>query len=158
MRKELLIAVILGLSLGLVITYGFYRARQALVTPDYNAIVLEESSPTPEASILGTLSILSPPDELVTTDETIQVTGATLADTYVAIYVNDQHYLTTADATGNFSQPVSLQNGSNVIAIHALDESGATTVMERVIIRTTSAASPTATTSASPAASGSAQP
>lgn len=157
MRKELIIAIFLGLSLGLVITYGFYRARQALTTTDYNAIVLEESSPTPEASTLGTLSIISPSDELVTSDSEISVTGTTLANTYVAIFVNDQEYLTTADSTGNFAQPVTLGNGSNVITVHALDENGHNTILERVVIRTVGV-SATASSSASPTASAAAKP
>jgi hypothetical protein len=134
MKKELLLAIVIGLTFGLIITYGIYRARMTLSQPPRTA----QSSPTPTASPdsenSANLRIVSPNDESVQSDKAITVAGASLPGSHVVIFINDTEHLTTADTSGNFSIQGTLEAGSNIITIHALDENGKVTVQERTVI------------------------
>ncbi|MFZ1721905.1 MAG: hypothetical protein WAU07_05370 [Microgenomates group bacterium] len=133
MRKEVLAAVIIGLTLGLFITYGFYRVRDSI--SETTVTDLQTSpSPTPETTILTNLAIHSPEDGTIQTDTALTVAGATIPNALVVVFINDTDTITTADETGNFAVETTLQEGSNTIAIHVVDENGDTTKEERVVI------------------------
>jgi len=136
MKKEIIFAILLGLTLGLIITYGVYRAKMTLQQP----LQKEEKtlpSSTPQATNNSSLLLISPEDEIITDQEKINVAGTTTPDSFVIIIVNDQDQITTADQTGNFSVEVELEKGSNVIRVHALKEDGTSIVEERTVIYST---------------------
>jgi hypothetical protein len=136
MKKEILIAILLGLSLGLFITYGLYRTRNA--ANDNQALNVEDTlSSSPEIEALSTLVLHFPDDESIVDEAEIPIAGDTEPNNFVVIFVNKQEYITTADSTGAFSISAELEAGSNVIVVHSLDEDGNETVEERVVIFTT---------------------
>jgi len=160
MSKEMLVAVFIGLAVGLFLTYGIYRARLAMSpTP--------QPAPTPSAATTGTdtsnsstsngkLTLVSPEDESVQADKKVTVAGTTVPNAYVVILVNDAETITTSDGAGNFSKEVTLVSGSNVIGVHVLDTTGAQMTLDRtVIVANLDALSATgsATVSPSPTAS-----
>lgn len=133
MRKEIILAVIMGLSLGLFITYGVYTARNSLSQPKVSA------SPTPSANldttqVDSTLVIHSPEDERIQTEKSVLVSGNTIAGSLVVVLLDDQEHITTADNTGAFSRQLTLKGGANLISIHALDQNGQLTTVERTVI------------------------
>ncbi len=136
MRKEVLAAVIIGLSLGLFITYGFYRVRSTLTETTITDLQTTPS-PSPEAPVPTNLALHSPEDGTIQTETTLTVAGATIPNALVVVFVNDADMITTADETGNFAVESTLKQGSNTIAVHVVDENGDTTVEERVVIVTT---------------------
>ncbi len=137
MKKEVFIAIFIGLLLGVIITYGVYRARVSIEpTPDQN-VINASASPLPDTSPLTSLSITSPEDEIIQSTPGITVTGTTQPDSFVVILVNDDPTITTADQSGGFSVESELETGSNVIAIHSIDEDGNSVVEERTVVYTT---------------------
>jgi len=138
MKKEMIISVLVGLFFGLVIVYGVYTAQSSLSKPGQTTEKLEVS-PSIEAAdeIDGNLSIHSPEDEIIVNEPTITITGTTIADSYVVIFVNDEESITNADESGNFSIKSELELGSNIIEVHVIDEDGKTMVKERTVIYTT---------------------
>lgn len=136
MKKEIIFAIFLGLSLGLIITYGVYRARTTLQKPVTTAPTATPTA-TPLASAQSSLSITSPDDEIIIDQNQIAVAGTTNPNSFVVIIYNNQEKITTSDDSGNFSIQLNLETGSNVIQIHALDEDGNSTVEERTIIYST---------------------
>lgn len=135
MRKEMLFAILFGLIVGLILTYGFYRARLAIgprpnpvVTPSPGA----QTSPSPSNN--GQLTILSPEDELVQAERSTTITGKTLANSPIVILVNNDEDVTMSDSSGNFSQQRTLESGSNVIIVTVLDANGNSIVAERTVI------------------------
>lgn len=66
-----------------------------------------------------TLAITSPEEDAVTSAAQVAITGSVSEN--VTMSVNDDIYLLKA---GNFSQPVTLQEGVNVLQIVVSDESG----------------------------------
>jgi hypothetical protein len=149
MKKEVFIAVVIGLVLGLFITYGLYTARQALIQPPAISTIpgIDETQPAQDTS---SLIITSPTDETVTTEKEITVVGSTLAKSFLIIFVNDTETITTADETGNFSVNVQLDPGGNIISVHSLDENGRESIAERAVVYLTPEleATPTSTNSA----------
>lgn len=147
MRKEIIFAIILGLVVGLLITYGVYRSRQ-VDTSDEQDLTLN-STPTTITTEVGNLVLHSPADESVVDTPDVTVAGTTDPQAFVVIFVNDIEHVTNADLSGNFSLGVTLETGSNVISVHALNEDGKKTTQERVVIHTTQTFDDTGTASSS---------
>ena len=137
MKKEVFFAIFLGLLLGVIITYGLYRARTTLLSKPNTNILNATPSPLPKTSPLGSLSITSPDDETIQSTSDLTVAGTTQANSFVVIIVNDEDHITTADASGAFSVEVTLDKGSNVILIKSMDEDGKLVEDERTVIYTT---------------------
>ena len=136
MKKEVFLAILLGLSLGLIITYGFYRARNSALIKQTDLLTASPSvspSTTPNSDLI----IFSPTDESIVDTADITVAGTTTAQNLMVIFVNQIEYLTSADQTGTFSQKVKLENGSNVITVISLDEDGGQVSQELIVIFTT---------------------
>lgn len=134
MRKEFLLAIFIGLGFGLIITYGVYQARLSLNNPEPKPSVSSEVTPTPASENMGKLAIFSPEDEIIQKDSSLSVTGSTLPNNYVVVFINNEEMITTADESGNFSVEVELEEGSNIIAIHTVDEDGNVTKERRTVI------------------------
>ncbi len=137
MKKEVVIAIIIGLSLGLVVTYGIYRAKTSLSSGQQAASTTNDASPTPPGSVHNSLKLLSPEDESVQANNEVKVTGATDPDAIVIIFMNEQPKVIHADKSGNFSIQATLQAGSNVITVRTLDEEGNSVEEQRTVIFTT---------------------
>lgn len=128
MKKEVLIAIALGLIVGLVITVGMYRARTAVQTAIPGSTfepvqVPSTQAPTVlDATPLEALRILEPNDEFLATEESLRISGTTYANIALAVLHNDKEYVTKTDSQGNFSLTIKLDNGSNIFKIRALPQ------------------------------------
>lgn len=135
MKKEIFLAVLVGLCLGLIITYGVYRARKSDVDLAHQATTAASTpTPTPEETLLV---IHSPEDEIITDQETVSVAGTTTPQAFVVIFTNGEEQIIQADDSGNFSVEAKLETGSNIITVHSLDEDGKSTQSELTLIYTT---------------------
>jgi hypothetical protein len=138
MKKEMLISILVGLTFGLIITYGVYRARTSLSRTPETEPLLSSPAASPTTTNSGMLVLLTPEDETVQSTNDVSVTGTAPADSQVVVFINDTEYLTTADATGHFSIAATLEAGSNVITVYVVDEEGNIASEERVVIVSTS--------------------
>lgn len=126
MRKEVVIAIILGFALGLVITFGIWKANKALKKEEPEAVptvaeeVTPEATPTPAFS----LEIISPADESISDKRKITITGKTQPGSVVAIAAELGEELVETDEVGNFKVEVSLISGINEIEITAFGPEG----------------------------------
>lgn len=154
MKKEVLIAVVLGIIVGLVITFGMYTANTAI---QRKAQQIKDASPTPTPSSesqneqLSSIIIYGPEDNMLTDKDKVQLSGSTDPNATVIIFVNDKETVTLADAKGNFSVELSLVGGSNIITTIVIDANGKQNQDQRTIVFST--ASLDDATSASAAAS-----
>lgn len=131
MKKELFLAVLIGLSLGLIITYGIYTARTSLLRPrSTDASASPATTPSPETSVVV---LHSPEDESVVTVAELTIAGTTIPKTIVVIVVDDQDTITLADESGNFSTTVTLKPGANIVLVSQFDENGVETHLERIV-------------------------
>lgn len=150
MKKEILISVLIGLTLGLIITYGVYRFRSSIAdTPTNSLQEVASTTPTPELETSSVISVHNPQDGSVLSGTDLTVTGSTIANAYVVLFVDDTEIISNSDDAGNFSFQVKLATGPNILRLHVVNESGVTTVVERTVI--VSPTEPTATASATTA-------
>lgn len=134
MKKEVLIAILIGFGLGLTITYGIYRLRTALEDQPQTIADIVSGSPTPSPEVNSLLAMLTPEDGSIQTEKKTTVAGSTIPNSYVILFVNNSDYIQTSDDSGNFSFDVPLETGSNVLIVHVLNESGEVITKEKVVV------------------------
>ncbi|NCN87629.1 MAG: hypothetical protein GW941_01900 [Candidatus Pacebacteria bacterium] len=137
MKKELFLAILIGLVVGLVIVFGFYRTKVVLTPKNDNPILTESPSPEASADIISNLVIHSPLNESIQNKEEVTIAGSTNNNEFVVIMVNEKDFVTTADDSGNFSISTILETGSNIIEINSINEDGKITTEELTVIFTT---------------------
>jgi len=136
MRKEVFFAILVGLIMGLFITYGVYHSQKASENNQTTANIeeLEAIAPTPDPQKNGKITLYYPEDETVLEQTSTQVTGKTTPNVFVVIFVNNEPIITQADATGNFAKEVKLETLANIIKVHSIDEDGEHNVIERTVV------------------------
>lgn len=135
MRKELLLAIFIGMSMGLIITFGIYQSREnTRENKNHQTDDLVKQQVDDGLKESSQLSITTPEENLIADQENLIVSGSTNPNSFVVIFVNDAENITTSDETGNFSLEVTLDEGGNFIEIHSLDEDGNSIIKERSVI------------------------
>jgi len=139
MRKEVVLAVIIGVILGGVILYGINLANQSASsnTPATKTADNETVAPTPSNSG-NSITFITPEDHAVITDNQISLKGTTEPNANLAIITESDDILATADANGNFSTPINLLSGANTISVTSVDANQATTSASITVIHTAS--------------------
>lgn len=122
MRKEVIIAIIIGFGLGLIITFGIWTANRALkeVPPEEVAPPAEEITPIPTFS----LTIKEPEDNSISSEEEITISGVTAPEAVVVILYPEGEKILEADEDGNFETKIALVGGANEVEISAYDSEG----------------------------------
>ena len=133
MKKEVLIAIFVGLSMGLIITFGVYRVTNTMTEKP----VAEFTELTQETQATATPTVLAlhnPEDGTIQTETELTVTGTTIANSFIVVFVNDEDYLSSSDESGNFAIKVTLAEGENIIKTHVLDVNGTSVTEERLVV------------------------
>lgn len=133
MKKEVLVAVMIGLTMGLLITYGIYRVQTAINQPPITD-VLDTATDSAEISAPTVIALHSPDQGAVQTGTGTIITGTTIPESFVVVFVNDKETITTSDKSGNFTHSTDLSSGTNFIKVHVIDENGNTATAERVVV------------------------
>ncbi len=140
MRKEIILAIIVGVIVGLAITFGIYTVRQQ-VFRNQTPTTIEESrtstNTTPTPSPNSTLSLQQPEQDLLTDESSVQVVGRALPNSYIVILAETDEYITTADQDGDFSQEVALEFGGNKLTIEAITSTGEKETVIRNVVYST---------------------
>jgi hypothetical protein len=131
MKKEIIIAILIGLALGLFITYGIYQARTGLSDRSIDPNLITQ--PTSDTPFSGELALNSPLDESVQNENTVSVSGTTLPNSFVVVFVGNNETITHSDDSGNFSVEVELEDGGNVVTVFVIDEDGSSLSVERTV-------------------------
>lgn len=121
MKKEVLIAVIVGFSLGLIITFGVYRAQKSIKERSNNQNATQESLLEDKNTDIP-LSLTQPEDGSITDKDTITIGGITKKNAIVSVISPEDHKITQADELGNFSVEFSLDGGENQIQIKSFSD------------------------------------
>lgn len=135
MRKEILLAVLIGMGFGLFITFGIYQSRRSVDDAQKNQtqdLIKSKLETTSDDS--SQLAISSPEDELLTDNSRLIVSGATGVNNFIVVFVNNEESITRADASGNFSIEVELDDGANIIVVQSIDEDGNSSEVERSVV------------------------
>jgi hypothetical protein len=135
MRKEILLAILIGTGLGLLITFAVYQSRRSVSDAQKDQVqeVLINST-VDEQENTGQLAITSPENNLILDSQRLIVSGNTQANNFVVIFVNNQEVITNADESGNFSKEVRLDEGANVLLIYSVNQDGGLVQSRRTVI------------------------
>lgn len=161
MKKEALFAIIIGVLVGLGVTYGMYSVRQRFFTPTDPMTLDTEAQPSPSPIASGEqLAILTPEDEAVLASTDLTLSGTTQPNHLVTVFVNQKEYVTQADEIGAFAVKVELDLGGNVITVTSINTDGSQVKKEiSVIVSTVDLnGSSTASQSSEPTASATPRP
>ena len=121
MRKEIIVAVLVGIVLGGIFTYGIRRANLAYQpiendsTPNIQPETIDNEQPGIITS--DSLSILAPEQNDVFTENTVSVTGITKPKSTVVISAEGEDFVLTSKDSGEFSQEIKLIGGLNNILV-----------------------------------------
>lgn len=139
MRKEILLAIIVGVIVGLAITFGIYQLRQTLfqnrTVEEIETSRQQDARPTPTP--MSSVSLQQPEQDLLTDENTVQIVGRALPDSYIVILANETEYITTADQDGDFAQQVDLEAGGNKLTIVAVTPDGEQETVIRNVVYST---------------------
>ena len=137
MRKEILLAVFVGITLGLMITFGIYQNSENAKTGQNNTTdQLVNNSVSTESAVVQDpqLVINSPEEDLFTNENELIVSGSGIPNSFIVILVNNIENITNADESGNFSLKVKLIEGGNLIEINSINEDGKQINKQRTVI------------------------
>lgn len=120
MRKEVLIAIVIGATLGLAVAFGIWQANRSLgpkpqTTPSPTPQVIEEKSE---------LIVTSPEDGAVVSEDKVLVRGAASPNATIVILYNQGEIIAQAQADGSFEQELELSGGANELRVVAYDAEG----------------------------------
>lgn len=138
MRKEVILAVIIGVLLGGVILYGINLANNSSRTDNDESELNGNSqiSPFPTPNPENQISFISPLNHSVVTEAQVTLKGSAKPNSNLAIITESDDILTTTNATGNFSSTINLIVGENLITVTIVDENQATPSSSITVIRT----------------------
>lgn len=139
MKKEVLIAVLSGLIIGLIITVGIYTANRSLEQQKAKKISQTQTpQPTPQADQNQKLLTITSHENFDLIDQSeISLSGIAWPDAVVALMTEKDNQITTADSDGIFSFKFSLIKGYNEISLVAADETGTTQTQNLVLTYST---------------------
>lgn len=123
----------IGLTMGLLITYGIYRVQSAINQPPVTDI-LETATESAETAAPTVIALHSPLQGTVQTAGEVIITGTTIPDSNIVIFINDDETITKSDKSGSFTHNATLESGTNIIRVHVIDAGGNSAVQERVVV------------------------
>jgi len=128
MRKEVVIAIVLGFVLGLLITGGIWWTTKSSQTnvPDQSSEVSPTSSPSPTEFLSKEipLEINEPENESIIETASVKLKGKTLSHAVVVIIYPEGESIVEADDEGDFESMVTLKGGANEIRVTVYDGEG----------------------------------
>lgn len=124
-RKEITLAIIIGLLVGLVVVGGIIRARSALMDITPPELPFKRSStPSPSPSTTELFLTLDTPDNQVSSVNSLTIKGTTLPGTYIVILGELEEYIIVPNDLGQFSQETTLTPGANTIKVTSYQTNG----------------------------------
>jgi hypothetical protein len=138
MRKEVILAIIIGIILGAIVLYGLKIANQTVVSQKPEATTITPTlTLTPTPTPVDTITIDFPIDHSVSSTAAATLSGHTKPLVPIAIITETTDTITQSDNAGNFSLPITLVGGENVLTASIVLQDGSTSSKSITVIYTT---------------------
>lgn len=134
MIKELFLAIILGGILGFGFTGGYLTLHQKTQSQKPVIITQPTTIPTPTTTPMSTgdkknditnkLNIISPEDNLLVFDSSLNITGNTINNSQIVISTSTENFTGQSNQDGQFNIPIKLEAGLNIVKISSIDSEG----------------------------------
>jgi len=140
MKKEVLIAIVSGLILGLIVTLGIYTANKSLEQQKAKKEAATQTTPLPSPPLTTqkTLDITSHENFDLINQSELTLSGIAWPEAVVALMTETDNQLTQADDEGIFSFKFKLVKGFNEITVIATDETNETQTQNLILTYSTS--------------------
>ncbi len=127
MRKEVILAIVGGVALGLLVIGGLWWTNKTTtgenpIVPSPTPLITQAPTLTPALSL--PLEIINPENESIIEEEEITLEGKTIPGSVVVVIYPEGENIVEADEEGNFETEITLVGGANEIKITAYDEEG----------------------------------
>lgn len=140
MNKEKIITIVIGLTVGVVVTGGYFAITNFLprLQKKEDKIIVQPAPKNTDTVVLGNtslkLAVTTPTDQSATQSATILVSGTTAPAATVVIFGNADEKIASADALGNFSTNLKLESGENQLSITAFANKITSQVIHRIVM------------------------
>lgn len=124
------IAILGGLLVAGIVFY-LYQTTKTIPSSKIKPIAITIPTPTPKPSIF--LSLITPNDESVVSNKTLNISGKTAPDATIVIISKNFEQVVSPSLNGDFSATLTLSSGSNVIEITAIASNGEQTKINRTV-------------------------
>lgn len=142
MKKEVILAIVIGFGLGLVITFGVYTAQKALKRTS----TTPSPAPTTDQPLAGipshSLTITTPEDESLIGENTITVTGNTSPNSLVTLVTETEAIVIYANDQGSFQAEIKLVGGANDITLTSITPTGLKAEQQLTLVYSTAKIEP----------------
>ena len=127
MRKEVILAIVGGVVLGLLVIGGLWWTNKTTteenpIIPSPTPLITQAPTLTPALSL--PLEIINPENESIIEEEEITLEGKTIPGSVVVVIYPEGENIVEADKEGNFETEITLVGGANEIKITAYDKEG----------------------------------
>jgi hypothetical protein len=123
MRKETTFAVIFGVTLGLILAFGIFRANKAIKQNSESSAegsFVNTKETASETSSNSILTLLKPDNMQVFGNDIIQITGTTKAGSYVIATGGTGDYFTKSASDGSFNFEYEIDPSINYLDINSV--------------------------------------
>lgn len=134
MDKEKIITVVIGLLVGIGVAGGYFAIVKFLPRLSSNTPKVTYTPPPGAPTAAQTLTVTSPDDNATTLDSPTTVKGQASPGTQIVLYAPADEKVASADASGNFSVDIKLEDGQNEITVTTLSDTGVAETIKRNII------------------------
>jgi hypothetical protein len=125
--KERIVIIFIAVTLGLLVTtIGFFLYETSKPNKDIKPDITKKEKIEPQPNEKTKLTILSPKDEAVSANRTIQVKGITDSQNTVIISSNTEDVVVSPTSEGTFTATITIDAGENKLIVRAIDASGET--------------------------------
>src|SRR3989344_1425477 len=136
MRLEPIIAIILGSLMGMGVAFGIWQANKTTSPPDQKPQT-ETSSDASTVTALqtasdGGITITSPLQHQVLTEDHVLVTGTAAAQTTIAIVSEESSNIIMTKSDGAFESDIAVSGGNNKILVKQFGDSSSEIVLDVV--------------------------
>jgi hypothetical protein len=140
MNKEQIITVLIGLVVGALLVAGYFAAKNFLpaLKPKPPTIIVTQPSPRQSEATAGQtlpLTLINLIDKSSTKSADLVISGQTATGAAIFVFGNTDEKIASADAQGNFSGNLKLEDGENEITVTAfLDGKNSLTIRKNVTL------------------------
>ena len=136
MRKEIIIAIFIGLAFGAVIAFGVRTARESLANRPKT--ISESSSTTTQTTENNqTILITTPEPNEIVSEKELNVIGTTTPKSLISVQTTTGEAVVMADEAGAFNAVIQLESGINPINITSFSPEGDKSTVKLVTVYST---------------------
>jgi hypothetical protein len=125
MRKEVIIAILIGFTIGIIVTFGIKIAQQSLDRrhESRNSPELDSQRALAMESA-HTLSVTTPLAHTIHRQDSVEITGITTPGSFISLVTSKSEAVAMADKLGNFNGVVDIALGANIVTINSFNQTG----------------------------------